>query len=54
LKTINEIASEAEAHPTQITIWKKQLIEGIPTLFATNLGQKQKKDEDLTAMGTYY
>jgi transposase-like protein len=50
LKTINEIASEAEVHPTQITIWKKQLIEGIPTLFATNRGQKQKKDEDLTAM----
>jgi transposase-like protein len=49
LKTINEIASEAEVHPTQITIWKKQLIEGIPTLFATNRGQKQKKDEDLTA-----
>jgi transposase-like protein len=50
LKTINEIASEVEAHPTQMTIWKKQLIEEIPTIFATNRGQKQKKDEDLTAM----
>jgi putative transposase len=50
LKTINEIASESEVHPSQVTLWKKQLLEEIPTLFANNRGQKQKKDEDLTAM----
>jgi transposase-like protein len=49
LKTINEIASESEVHPTQITLWKKQLIEGVPTLFATSRGQKQKNEEELTA-----
>jgi len=50
LKTINEIASESEVHPSQVTLWKKQLLEEIPDLFANNRGQKQKKDEDLTAM----
>jgi putative transposase len=49
LKTINEIASESEVHPTQVTLWKKQLLEEIPTLFASNRGQKQKTQEDLTA-----
>ncbi len=49
LKTINEIATESEVHPTQITLWKKQLLEGVPTLFATNRGQKQKNEEELTA-----
>jgi transposase-like protein len=48
LKTINEIAGEAEVHPTQVTLWKKQLIEEIPTLFANSRGQKEKSQEDLT------
>jgi len=43
LKTINEIASESEVHPSQGTLWKKQPFEEIPTLFANNQSQKQKK-----------
>jgi transposase-like protein len=49
LKTINEIASEAEVHPTQVNLWKKQLLEEIPSLFTSSRSQKQKNDEDLTA-----
>jgi len=49
LKTINEIASEAEVHPTQVTQWKKQLLDEIQTLFGTSRGQKQKSEEELTA-----
>jgi putative transposase len=49
LKTINEIASEAEVHPTQVTLWKKQLIEEASTLFASSKDQKEKSQEDLTA-----
>lgn len=48
LKTINEIASESEVHPAQVTLWKKQLLETIPTLFASRQGKKQKKEEELT------
>jgi transposase-like protein len=50
LKTINEIASEAEVHPTQVTLWKKQLIEEIPTLFTNGRDHKEKSQEDLTAL----
>lgn len=49
LKTINEIASEAEVHPTQVTLWKKQLLEEASTLFASSKGHKEKSQEDLTA-----
>jgi putative transposase len=50
LKTINEIASEAEVHPTQVTQWKKQLLDEIQTLFGTTRRQKQKSEEELTAI----
>jgi transposase-like protein len=49
LKTINEIASEVQVHPTQINLWKKQLAEELPSIFANSRGQKQKSEEDLTA-----
>jgi transposase-like protein len=48
LKTINEIAGEAEVHPTQVTSWKKQLVEELPSLFASSRGKKEKSQEDLT------
>jgi putative transposase len=50
LKTVNQIASETEVHPTQVTLWKKQLSEAIPTIFATEQGSKQKKQEDITGL----
>ena len=49
LKTINEIAGEAEVHPTQVSLWKKQLLDEMPSLFASGRGQQEKKEEDLTA-----
>lgn len=50
LKTVNQIASETEVHPTQVTLWKKQLAEAIPSIFTTDQGQKQKSQEDITAL----
>jgi len=48
LKTINEIASESEVHPTQVNAWKKQLMDELPTLFASSRGQKEKSQDELT------
>jgi len=33
-KTIQEIASHYGVHPSQVTNWKHQAIQGVPTLFA--------------------
>ena len=40
LKTINQISSQYDAHPTQVGIWRKQLLESAEQLF----GDKRKKE----------
>lgn len=44
-QTINEIACEFEVHPTQVTTWKKQLLEGSEDLFSQGK-QKQAQSFD--------
>ena len=39
-KTIPELAAEFEVHPTQISNWKRQLLDQAASVFE----QKQKKD----------
>jgi putative transposase len=48
-KTTNEIAAEYEVHPTQIAQWKKQALEGLPTLFSSRASEQQKSEEELIA-----
>ena len=43
LKTTSELASQYKVHPTMISKWKKQLIDGSEELFARN-GSSRKED----------
>jgi len=51
LKTLNELSSEYEVHPNQISKWKKQLLIQAPQIFKDRLNcdnnQEGKKVEKL-------
>lgn len=44
-KTISDIASKNNLHPTQITKWKKQLEEGMEDIFV-NVRKNKGKDKN--------
>ena len=37
LQTMSEIAAKHSVHPSQVTSWKKQLLEGLPLIFGNDL-----------------
>ena len=43
IKTLNELASEYEVHPNQISSWKKQLLTEGASVFSRNEGQYQEQ-----------
>jgi putative transposase len=45
LKTINQIASENNVHPNQVSLWKKQLIEEGPNVFDNPQSRKKREQE---------
>jgi putative transposase len=49
LRTINELSSEYEVHPSQVNQWKKQVLDELPGIFSSRRIQNQKEQEDLTA-----
>ncbi len=50
MKTTNEIASDYGVHPTQITQWKKQVLDELPQIFESKRGEQKKSEEALTAV----
>ena len=44
-KTIQEIASHYGVHPNQVTNWKKQATEGMPTVFADRRSKPDNSEE---------
>ncbi len=48
-KTINEISSEYGVHSTQITQWKKQVLDELPGIFARPGSERAQNEEALIA-----
>jgi len=48
-KTISELASELAVHPTQISDWKRLLLEEGPSVFQRNGTGLQREHESLQA-----
>lgn len=46
-KTVNELASQYEVHPSQILQWKRQLGQAAAGVFAETRGRRRKQEEDL-------
>ena len=48
-RTVQEIASHHEVHPTLVTHWKKQLLEGAAEIFSNGKRAAAAADEELKA-----
>jgi transposase-like protein len=48
-RTVQEIASHYEVHPTVVTHWKKQLLEGAAEIFSNGKRAAADADEELKA-----
>jgi transposase-like protein len=49
IKTLAELASEYQVHPTQISDWKKRLLDGSAEIFSGRKSHSGRTEEELTA-----
>ena len=45
IKTINEIATENEVHPNQVSAWKRELIEGAGEVFSKGKSGREEAEK---------
>ncbi len=45
LRTVSEIAKQFKVHPSQVALWKKQLLSGAEQVFDSSGGKSSKRDE---------
>lgn len=45
IKTVNEIASHYNVHPTQVRKWRKQLMTEGPTVFGSSISKQLQEQE---------
>lgn len=46
-KTISQLSSQYEVHPTQITKWKQKALKGLGNLFSDNVIKERERDDGL-------
>ena len=44
--SMQAIANRHELHPNQVSTWKRQLLEGLPEVFAEGAGRKLAKEHE--------
>lgn len=44
--SLQAIATRHELHPNQVSTWKRQLLEGLPEVFAGGAGRKLAKEHE--------
>jgi len=46
-KTVQEIAAKRQLHPTQMSTWKQQAIEGMAGVFSDKVKKAETKDGEI-------
>ena len=46
-KTVQEIAAKRQRHPTQVSTWKRQAIEGMANVFSDKVKKAETKDDEI-------
>ena len=46
-KTVQQIAAERQLHPTQVSTWKRQAIEGMAGVFSDKIKKAKIKDGEI-------
>lgn len=45
-KTLAQISSDYQVHPTQIGLWKKQALDSLPEIFKDNRKKEKRQQEE--------